>query len=608
MIGVEAAAVLAILAAAVLLFITDWVSADVVAILSLLSLVLTGILTPEEAFSGFSNSAVIAIGGLLMISTGLVRTGVVKWLAHRLGAWAGESYPRLVIASTTAPGILSGFISIVAAVSIFIPALLRMARRSRRAEARDLLLPMALCGLAGSNLSLIGASHNLVVNSLLKQETGKSLGFFEFAPIGAVLLVSIVAYSLLFRKILRRGESGPRDKAPWDPIGDLVRRYHLNERLWEVQVTRNSPVCCKTIGQIGLGREYGLSCLLVLRAGKQLPVESQDFEIRPDDVLAVAGRRNQVENFTGKHEGLVLMGQPAAEEEFTWSVFELAEIVVPPNSPLEGKTLREADFRHRTGVVAVALWRDNRPIRTGIGDIQLRAGDGLLLFGTKSHVRSLEPRPDFLWLQKPRKEESIPALHRLAPPAALVFILVVVSAAFNWVSLAVAALAGAAAMVLMGALTPRAAYRQIDWRTLVLIGGMYPVGTALQKTGAAGEIADLIVRLLGTLHPSWSLLAIGLLALLLTQPMHNAVAAVILTPVAIQVAQHLDANPKSFAIAVLIGASASFLMPVGHPAVLFVKEPGRYRNGDYLRFGLVPALLVLAVITGLIPLLWPVRG
>lgn len=246
MIGMEAAIVLAVLAAAVFLFIAEWVSADVVAVLALAALVFAGVLTPEEAFSGFSSSAVVAIAALLMISTGLVRTGVVKWIADRMGSWTGESYPRLLFVSTAAPGLLSGFIHIVAAVSIFIPALLRMARRGR-ARAGDLLMPMAVCGLAGANLSLIGASHNLVVDSLLQEQTGRSFGFFEFTPLGLVLLAAMVLYSLMFTRILQKGEVKPRDKAPQDPIGDLVRRYRLNDRLWEIQVTKDSPVCCKTI-------------------------------------------------------------------------------------------------------------------------------------------------------------------------------------------------------------------------------------------------------------------------------------------------------------------------------------------------------------------------
>jgi di/tricarboxylate transporter len=157
-------------------------------------------------------------------------------------------------------------------------------------------------------------------------------------------------------------------------------------------------------------------------------------------------------------------------------------------------------------------------------------------------------------------------------------------------------------------MTPLVAYRQIDWRTLILIGGMYPVGTALQKTGAAGQAADLIVVVFGSLHPAWSLLAVGFLTLLLTQPMHSAVAALIMTPVAIQVASQLQADPTGFAVAVVVGASASFLMPVGHPAVMLVQGPGRYQNGDYFRFGIGPVLLVLGVIAFIIPLLWPLRG
>jgi di/tricarboxylate transporter len=455
---------------------------------------------------------------------------------------------------------------------------------------------------------LIGASHNLVVNGLLQEQTGKSFGFFEFTPVGAVLLVVMVLYSLAFRKILQKGEEEPRDRAPQDPIGDLVRRYQLNERLWEIQVTKDSPVCCKTIGEIGVGRLYGLNALLVLRAGKQFPVENGEFAFEADDVLAVAGRRESVETFTREHEGLVLMGQPVAQEEFTWSAFELVEVVIPPHSNMVGRSLRDADFRHRTGLVGVALWRNHHPIRTGIRDIPLEPGDGLLLFGTKTNVRNFRPRPDFLWLYKPRKEESVPSLHRLGPLAALIFVLVVVSAALDWVSIAVAALAGAAAMALIGAITPRVAYREIDWRTLILIGGMYPVGTALQKTGAAGQVADLIVLLFGSFHPAWSLIAVGFLALLLTQPMHSAVAALIMAPVAIQVARQLEADPTGFAVAVVVGASASFLMPVGHPAVMLVQGPGKYRNIDYFRFGIVPVLLVLGVIAFIIPLLWPLRG
>jgi di/tricarboxylate transporter len=442
MITVEAATVLGVLAAAAFLFVSEWVSADVVAVLALTALVLSGILTPEEAFSGFSSSAVISIAALLMISTGLVRTGVIKWIADRLSSWTRESYPRLLFVATMAPGILSGFIHIVAAVSIFIPALLRMARRSR-VHAGNLLMPMAVCGLAGANLSLIGASHNLVVNSLLQEQTGRSFGFFEFTPVGAVLLAAMVLHSMVFKKILQKAEEEPRDRAPQDPIGDLVRRYQLNDRLWEIQVTKDSPVCCKTIGEIGVGRRYGLNVLLVLRGGRQLPVENGEFAVEADDVLAVAGRRDRVETFTREHEGLVLMGQPVAEQEFTWSAFELVEVVVPPHSNMIGRSLREADFRHRTGLVGVALWRDHHPIRTGMRDIPLEQGDGLLLFGTKANVRNFRPRPDFLWLYKPRKEETVPSLHHLGPLAALIFILVVVIAALDWVSIAVAALAGA---------------------------------------------------------------------------------------------------------------------------------------------------------------------
>jgi di/tricarboxylate transporter len=189
-----------------------------------------------------------------------------------------------------------------------------------------------------------------------------------------------------------------------------------------------------------------------------------------------------------------------------------------------------------------------------------------------------------------------------------IFLAVILTAAMGWVSIAVAALGGAALMAILGIMPPGRIYRKVDWRTLILIGGMYPVGTALQKTGAAAGLADLVLHLVGGLGAVPSLTAVGLLALLLTQPMHNAVAALIVTPVALQIAETLGGNPKAFALAVVVGASASFIMPVGHPAPLLVKEPGGYRNLDYLKFGAGAALFVLAVIAVVIPLLWPLEG
>lgn len=600
---IKAYIVFAILAVAVVLFAFEWVPPEVVAVLTLVSLSVFGILTPQEAFAGFSSNAVIAIAALLVISAGLVRSGAVKWLAGKMEMLAGSRYSRILLVSTAAPGIISGFINIVASVSIFIPAILRLARRNRMGSA-ELMLPMAVCSLAGANLSLIGASHNLVVNSVLQQQTGSSFGFFEFAPIGAILLIGTIIYSLLFSRVLFNGKQDISRQTAEETPHNLIQTYKLNKRLWEILVQPDSPVCDHTMEDIGPGSHYGLSVLLVMRQQKQLAVENKKFVIEANDVLALSGSQDRVEAFIRDHSGLVLMGQPIAEEEFTWSAFDMVEVVVPPRSKLIGKTLRQSDLRRKTGMTAVGLWRNDKPIRSEIRDRVLAPGDGILLIGGRDKVRDFVPRPDFLWLQKPRKQEAPLHLRKFAPVAALIFLAVIASAALNWLSIAVAALAGAAAMVLLGIIDMKGAYNQIDWRTLILIGGMYPIGTALQKTGAAEFMAELIQFSVGPFGTAAALVTVAFMTLLLTQPMHNAVAALIMTPVAIKVAGALDANPKAFALAVLVAASASFLMPVGHPAPLLVRKPGGYRNIDYLKFGFGPALFILAVVAVVVPLFW----
>jgi di/tricarboxylate transporter len=598
----EAYYVLTVLTVAVVFFSFEWIAVEVVAVVVLVLLVAAGILSPQEGFSGFGSEAVIAIGSLLVIGAGLVRSGAVRWMADRLGVLAGTGYKRLLLVSTAIPGIVSGFINIIASISIFIPAVLRLARRHKIGPA-GLLLPMALSGLLGANLTLIGAGHNLVVNDLLQEQTRESFGFFEFAPIGGILLSGIILYAQLFSGTLHsRNNDRPSD--PRSTLHELIAIYELNDRLWECQVAPDSTACCRSLADIAPGRKYGLSVLMVLRKGSQMAAESRDLIIQADDVLALSGRRDQVEALIRDNPGLVLMGQLDAEADFAWSAFDLVEVSVPPRSHLIGKSLRDKGLRRNHGLIAISVWRD-RPYRSAVNDRRLQAGDGILLFGSRSHVLAFKAEPDLLWLNEARKQEAPLHLRKFAPYAALIFLVVIASAALNLMSIAVAALAGAAAMVILGIVPPKEAYRHIDWRTVVLVGAMYPVGTALQKTGAAAAMAELVLRSAGQWGFVPALAAVGLLAMLITQPLHNAVAALIMTPVALQVAGSLGANPNAFAMAVVVGASASFLMPVGHPAPMMVQQPGGYRNSDYLKFGIGAALFVLVVIAGVIPVFWP---
>lgn len=595
---------LTILGIAVVLFVTEWLRADITAVLSVVALNLTGLITTREAVAGFGSSAVITIGSLLVIGNGLVRSGVVNAIANRLHRMAGNSRWRLTALSTGIPGLLSGFINIVAAVSIFIPGVLRLAKLNQRSPSR-LLLPMACAGLVGANLSLIGASHNLVVNEQIKADGLVGFGFFEFTALGTVLLPMVVIYSLVFaeRLLPRATQDGDTDKS--DQRADLIKRFALHERLWEVWLPPRSPLAGTSLKDLAIEPDYGITVLALTRGDNQYPVDNVPVVLQADDVLLLGGRRDRVEALTEEHTGLVLLGEPHQQNGLPVRDAELIEIAVAPHGRAVGRSLSELRLREKTGLTGVALWRDGSPTRTDVGDYPLQPGDGLLLFGPRRRTRSFEPMPDFLWLQAPPEEEAPPELRRLALPATLIFLGIILSAAFGLADIATLTLLGAALMVMIGLLSARQAYQAIDWRTLVLIGAMLPMGTALKHSGAADAIAGLLVDSLGNLGPLAVMLGLAVAAMAFTQPLHNAVVAVVLTPVALNTADALGANPRAFALAVLVGASANFLLPVGHPAPLLVKDAGGYRIRDYLRFGLGLNLLTLAVIALVIPWLWP---
>jgi di/tricarboxylate transporter len=413
-----------------------------------------------------------------------------------------------------------------------------------------------------------------------------------------------VLYSLAAAPWLLRGKTRP-DPDPGNTRVDLAALYGLNVYLWEIFVRAGSEVDGKRLKEVGMGRDFGLNPISVLRQGKEIPVEGEDFILKESDVVAVSGKESQIRAFEERQPDLVVLGRPDGHKQFSWSAFELVEVVTPPRSEAVGKTPRDLRLRDDAGLTCIGIWRGDQVHLTGTRDMALVPGDGLLLFGTREKVRAYRPGPEFRWVQRPRKEEAPLELRRLAPYAALTFLGVLATAAFGWAPIEVAALAGAVLLLLMGALSPKAAYENIQWRTLVLIAGMYPMGKALEKTGAAEMIAGFIVDTAGGYGSLYALIAVAFLAMLLTQPMHNAVVAVIMTPVAIKVAGALSSNPKAFAVAVIAGASASFLMPVGHPAPLLVKEPAGYTNSDYLKFGIVLSLAILVVIAFLVPILWP---
>ena len=601
---IEIAVVFAILGISLLLFITRWIRADIVALLVLVLLAATGVLEVGEVLEGFSSEAVIAIAGLLILSAGLVRSGVIRWIAERLNNIAGGSRKRLALMSSLVPGVLSGFVSDIATVSLFIPVVLRLSRKNDIHRSK-LLLPIAMAALAGGNLTIIGASHNLVVNDLLRTSGQSAFGFFELAPVGIALVVSFALYTLVMGERLLPGENEKGVAESGEDRTDLMRTYHLNDRLWEVLLLNDSSLEGKRLQEITIGSEYGITVLSVVRHDEPQLLNRVGFTLEKDDTLLVSGRRTRVDKLVQKHPGFKVLGHPSETEKFPSSSGELIEVVVPPRSPVVGKTLADLDFRRETCLTGVAIWRGDKPIRTDVGTTPLQEGDALLLYGPGDQIRSYDPHPGFLWLQKPRREEAPRKLRHLGKWAALIMAGVIVLAAFNLLPIAVAALGGGALMVLIGILPPRLLYEHVEWRTIVLVGGMYPLGLAMVKSGAAGLVSGLIADTLGTLGPHITMMGITLITLLLTQSLHGAAVALIMTPVALDTAGLLGIEPKAFAVAVIVGAAATYLLPEGHPASLMVQSPGSYETKDYFKFGAGLVVITLVIVAVLVPLIWP---
>jgi len=600
----SAAIVLGILAVAFFLFVSGWLKPDLIAMLVLVSLVLSRAIEPDDAFLGFSSFAVITIAGLMVIGEGLQKTGVVKGVAKKLERLIRKRYNRLLLLNTAIPGVLSGFVNIVAAATFFIPVILRLAKQMKVAQSK-ILLPMACAALIGANLTLIGASHNLVVHSLLEDAVGEGFGFFEFTVVGLILLAAALIYIFTVGQRVLPGERQAPEPTEVPVAPDLIDVYGLEDRLFEVWVSEEPADGARTPRELELAERYGLTLLAVVREGEELLFPEADLELSDGDMLLIQGREEVVESFAEDREGFTFLGPPKGQEEYPLSTGELAEAVVPPRSPAIGKTIRELSLSEEFGMTAIAYYRDGRPHRTGPQEVELHEGDSILVYGPREKMREFDPEKKLLIYFQPGEPDVSTRLKKKAPLAVAILVLVILVAALDYFPIAVTAIAGAVAMVLFGIVKLGELYRAIDWRTLVLIGGMYPLGVALDGSGAADAVGQALIGALGDFGPLAVLGGVVALAMGLTQPIHNAAVAIIMTPIAIQAAQSMESNPKAFCVAVIVACSATFLMPYGHPAPFLVQEPGGYRAGDYLRFGAGLALITLIVILTVVPLLWP---
>ncbi|HXG67668.1 MAG TPA: SLC13 family permease [Blastocatellia bacterium] len=586
----QIAIVLALLALSVVLFATEKLSVDIITLLLIMALVMLGVLTPAEAFAGFSNDIIIILCSIFVISGALQRSGVMDALGARLRQVAGGSANRLLLAVMSVVSGTSAFMNNTTVTAIFVPPVLGTARQSRISPSK-LLMPVAFASILGGTCTLIGTSTNVAVSGYIEQAGMRPLGLFEITPVGLVITVVGIAYMMLIgRRLL-----------PDHPDESLTEEYNMREYLSEIVLRPDSHLIGQRIFESDLSK-MDFRILEVIR-GKDKFLPDGRTRIEPEDILLVEGK---IEDLIKVKEtaGIEIKADlKLGDKDLQSDEIKMFEVLVTPQSDLIGRTLKEADFRARYGMTALAINRHGQPVREKIGRIRLRMGDLLLVQGPADRVDFLRRTPD-LWIL----EELNPALYRKGKGLYTVafFAAAIVVGAVGWLPLSVCFLAAAVLTVLFRCISVDEAYEFIDWRLIILIGGMTAFGTAMTKTGAAAFLAAWIVRLLQPFGEMVILAGFFLLTMILTQPMSNAAAALVVLPVAIETAQGLGANERTFAIAIMLAASVSFVTPF-EPSCILVYGPGRYRFIDFVKIGLLLTILLMAVVLFLLPMFWPMH-
>jgi di/tricarboxylate transporter len=588
---------LATLAGAVTLFVSKWVPLEFTSLSIPVVLALTGTVSAAEAFSGFGNSAVIALGSIFVLGAGLQESGVATLMARLFERLAGRSERRILLLVTVAGAVLSAFMSNTATVAVFLPAVAVLARRTLIPSSR-LLMPLAFASILGGTLTLIGTTPNLILGSDLERRTGTGLGMFEFARVGGpIVLVGIVYLMTVGRRLLPQRSAQDRIRDAMLPE-DLAHSYGFEKNLVRLRVEAGSPAIGRTVEDLGLAREYDLDVVQVRRPGPlgtRYLIPRPDLALEAGDVLISDGGE---EHARRPSEELGLSMRSAGPQTLQRTLghgVTLAEVTVSPHSPVIGRTLTDLRFRNQFGLSVVSIWRQGEAITDSLGDRPLEVGDAFLVSGPPEQIGVLARSPDFVVLTDQAFVEDV----RRAPLAVAILGLALLPPLLGWAPLMVSALAGALLMVATRCATVGGARASVDFRILFLVIGTMPLGIAVENHGVSDLVAGMLTG--GGLGPMGLVLALFLISALVSNTTNNAAAAIILAPIAAQaaVACGLDV-PRAF-LAVAFGASCCFVIPFSHQCNLMVMSAGGYRTKDYFKVGLGLSVVMAVTTTLLLP-------
>jgi len=597
---VEIALVLGVIVVALALLALELLRVDLVAVGVLLLLALGGFVTAKQAFSAFSSTAVITVGSMFVISEGLLRTGVASRVGQSILRLTCNSEARLVVVLMLTGGLMSAFMNNVGAVAMLLPAVIGIARETRISPSK-LCIPLGFGSLLGGVCTLVGTPANLLVSDALGSRGLAPLGIFDFTPVGLILLVMGIGYmAVLGRHLLPDRPLDPRLRAIPSVRRTAREFYRLQDRLFVVRILPDSSLVGMTLLDSQLGKNLGVNVLSIVRQDRNSPAPTKDEILLADDLLLVEGRPEEVRG-AERQTGLALESEVGCEiQDLQSDGIGVAEMVLAPHSSLTGRTLEDIHFRDRFGLTVLAVWRDGQPRHLGLASLPLRFGDAFLVQGPWEKIRLLGSEPDFLLLES-SEEKSRPQKMRWAVG---ILALVVVSQITGLLPIALATFLGAVLTIAVGCLSVDEAYAAIDWRVIFLIGGMLPLGLALEQTGAARFLVDLIIAAMGGAGPYLIQAGILVLTVVLTQILPSTAIAVLMAPIGLDTAIRMGADPRALLLGIAMAASASFVTPIGHKVSVLVMGPGSYKFTDYTRTGLLLNLLVLLIILVALPVFW----
>jgi len=581
---------LAVVAAAMLFFISGKFEVDVIALCVLAVLIVLGLIRPDQALYGFASPATATVAAMFVLSAGLVRTGLVDWLSRWLNKLAGRAESQLTLVLCVAIAFLSAFIVNTATVAIFIPVATILAM-ARRVSPSRVLMPLSFASQFGGVCTLVGTSTNILVNSIAVSWDMKAFGLFEFAPLGMAMSGAGILYLMLVGRWLL-----PKRNV----AAEEVDKYRLADYLAELIVGEQSPLVGKKWDKRRASRG-AVDLIKIIRGDKPVSRPSRAV-IRAGDILLLHGSADKLISMK-ERLGLGIRADVTMDDrDLSSDEVRLVEVLIPPRSTLVGRTLRGSGFLRRYRSVALAIQRRGKILRHRLRDIRLDANDTLLLKVGKKDVSRLIKASGVIVTNELtslylRKDRAVIAL--------LVFLAVLALAAFRIVPILVAALIGAIGMVLGRCISVEEAYQAIDWKVVFLLGGIIPLGLALEQSGAAQWFAGSILSPFADFGPLMVLAVLYLFTAILTAFMSNNAAAVVLAPIAFSLAASLNVDPRPYLVAITFAASTSFATPIGYQTNTMVYAPGGYQFTDYTRLGGPLNLIFWGLAVLLIPMIWP---